>query len=108
MQWLASLSVRRPVVAWVMILLVMVLGIAGYAQIGVDRFPKVEIPTAVIITRLPGAAPREVETEVSDKVEAAVNTISGIDELRSTSSEGTSTVVISFVLEKQIDVAVQE
>jgi HAE1 family hydrophobic/amphiphilic exporter-1 len=108
MQWLASLSVRRPVVAWVMILLVMVLGLAGYAQIGVDRFPKVEIPSVTIITRLPGAAPREVETEVTDKVEAAVNTISGIDELRSTSSEGTSTVIISFVLDKQIDVAVQE
>lgn len=108
MQWLASLCVRKPVFATVLILFICVVGLAGYIQLGVDRFPKVDIPTVVIVTRLPGAAPEEVETDVSEKIEEAVNTISGIDDLNSTSSEGVSQVVVSFVLEKNIDVAVQE
>ena len=56
----------------------------------------------------PGAAPEQIETEVTDKIEEAVNTISGIDELRSTSSEGVSLVMISFLLDKDTDVAAQE
>ncbi len=108
MQWLANVSVRRPVFATVLVLVICVLGIAGYSQLGVDRFPKVDFPTVVVITKLPGSAPEEIETEVSDKIEEAVNTISGIDELRSTSSEGVSQVIVTFVLEKDIDVGAQE
>ena len=108
MQWLANVSVRRPIFATVLVLVVLVFGIVGYAQLGVDRFPKVDFPTVSVITELPGAAPKEVETEVSAKIEEAVNTISGIDELRSTSSEGVSQVFVTFVLEKDIEVAAQE
>ena len=108
MQWLAAICIRRPVFATVIILVLSVLGTFAYFGLGVDRFPKVEIPVIVITTVLPGAAPEEVETEVSDKIEAAVNTISGIDELRSVSVEGVSQVIVSFVLEKDVDVASQE
>src|SRR6476661_651170 len=108
MQWLAAISVRRPVFASVLILTLTVVGAFAYGRLGLDRFPKVDFPTVVVMTRLPGAAPEEVETEISDKIEEAVNTISGIDELRSTSSEGVSAVVIAFVLEKNTDVAAQE
>ena len=108
MQWLANVSVRRPVFATVLVLLVLVLGAAGYSQLGVDRFPKVDFPTVVIVTKLPGSAPEEIETEVTDKIEESVNTISGIEELRSTSTEGVSQVMVTFVLEKDIDVASQE
>ena len=108
MQWLANLSVRRPIFATVLVLVVLVFGIVGYKQLGVDRFPKVDFPTVSVITELPGAAPKEIETEVSAKIEEAVNTISGIDELRSTSSEGVSQVFVTFVLEKDIEVAAQE
>jgi hydrophobic/amphiphilic exporter-1 (mainly G- bacteria), HAE1 family len=108
MQWLASISVRRPVFASVLILTLTVIGAFAFTRLGLDRFPKVDFPTVVVTTRLPGAAPEEVETEISDKIEEAVNTISGIDELRSTSSEGVSTVVISFLLEKDADIAAQE
>src|SRR6187549_1930154 len=108
MQWLAALSVKRPVFASVLILSLTVVGAFAFTQLGLDRFPKVDFPTVVVTTRLPGAAPEEVETEVSDKVEEAVNTISGIDELRSTSSEGVSTVIIAFLLEKDGDIAAQE
>ena len=108
MQWLASISVRRPVFATVLIIALTVVGAFSFTQLGVDRFPKVDFPTVVVTTRLPGAAPEEVETEITDKIEEAVNTISGIDELRSTSSEGVSMVIVAFLLEKDADVAAQE
>src|SRR5512137_1385268 len=105
MQWLAKISVRRPVFATVLILFICVIGAVGYFQLGVDRFPKIDFPMVAVITRLPGAAPEEVETDISDKIEEAVNTLNGIDELRSISSEGVSQVYVTFELEKDIDVA---
>jgi HAE1 family hydrophobic/amphiphilic exporter-1 len=108
MQWLAAISVKRPVFASVLILSLTVVGAFAFTRLGLDRFPKVDFPTVVVTTRLPGAAPEEVETEITDKIEEAVNTISAIDELRSNSSEGVSQVIISFLLEKDADIAAQE
>ncbi len=108
MQWLAAISVKRPVFASVLIIALTVIGAFSFTRLGLDRFPKVDFPTVVVTTRLPGAAPEEVETEITDKIEEAVNTISGIDELRSTSSEGVSMVIVAFLLEKDADVAAQE
>jgi hydrophobe/amphiphile efflux-1 (HAE1) family protein len=108
MQWLAEICVKRPIFASVLVLLISVIGIAGYMKLGVDRFPNVDLPIVVVITRLPGAAPEDVETEITEKVEEACNTISGIDEMTSITTEGVSQVVIRFVLEKPTDVASQE
>src|SRR5438105_455251 len=108
MQWLASICVRRPVFATVLILFIVVVGIVGYKQLNVDRFPNVDLPVVNVITLLPGAAPEEVATELSDKIEEAINTINGIDELRSISTEGVSQVVVSFKLDKDVNVAAQE
>ncbi len=108
MQWLAAICVRRPVFASVIALVLTVIGAFSYAGLGVDRFPKVEFPVVMAVTVVPGASPEQVETEVTDKIESAVNTISGIDELRSVSVEGVSQVIVTFVLEKDINVASQE
>ena len=108
MQWLAAVSVKRPVFASVIVLVFVVVGIIGYTRLPVDRFPKVDFPTVAITTRLNGATPKEVETQITDKIEEAVNTVSGIDELRSVSSEGISQVIVVFLLEKNVDVAAQE
>jgi multidrug efflux pump subunit AcrB len=108
MHKLAELCVKRPVFATVLILSLVVVGIFAYQQLGVDRFPKVDFPTITITTRLVGAAPEEMETDVTDKIEEAVNTISGIDQLQSISSDGVSQVIVQFVLEKDADVAAQE
>jgi hydrophobic/amphiphilic exporter-1 (mainly G- bacteria), HAE1 family len=108
MQWLAELCVKRPVFATVLILSLTVIGAFSFTRLGVDRFPKVDFPTVTITTLQPGAAPEQIETEVTDKIEEAVNTISGIDELRSVSSEGISQVIVGFLLEKETDVAAQE
>src|SRR5437763_11922206 len=104
MQWLAELCVKRPVFATVLILSLTVIGAFSFIKLGVDRYPKVDIPTVLITTVQPGAAPEQIETEVTDKIEEAVNTISGIDELRSTSSEGISQVIIGLLLDKDTDV----
>ena len=108
MQWLANVCVRRPVFASVLMLVIMVLGVVGYARLGVDQFPNVDIPVVVVTSVLEGASPEEVEIDVTDKIEGAVNTIAGVDELTSISSEGVSQVIIAFKLEKNIDVAINE
>jgi HAE1 family hydrophobic/amphiphilic exporter-1 len=108
MQKLAELCVKRPVFASVLILALVVIGGFSYFKLGVDRFPNVEFPFVIVTTVLPGAAPEEIETEITDKIEESVNTISGIDELTSFSSENVSVVMISFTLEKNRDIATQE
>src|SRR5256714_2561883 len=108
MQKLAEICVRRPVFATMLILSLTVVGVFSFSTLGVDLFPKIDLPTITVTVVNQGASPREIETEVTDKVEAAVNTISGIDELRSTSVEGVSQVFITFLLEKNADVAAQE
>src|SRR6185436_13250082 len=99
---------KRPVFAAVLTLVTMVVGGAFATSLGVDQFPKIDFPVIVVTTVLPGASPEDIETSISDKIEGAVNTISGIDELRSNSSEGFSQVMVQFVLEKNVDVASQE
>ena len=108
MQKLAEICVRRPVFATMLILSLTVVGIFSFFSLGVDLFPKIDLPTITVTVVNPGASPQEIETEVTDKVEEAVNTVSGIDELRSTSVEGVSQVFITFLLEKNADVAAQE
>ena len=108
MQKLAEICVRRPVFATMLILSLTVVGLFSYNSLGVDLFPKIDLPTITVTVVNPGASPQEIETEITDLVEGAVNTIAGIDELRSTSVEGVSQVFITFLLEKNPDVAAQE
>src|SRR3982751_1901889 len=108
MQWLAEICVKRPVFATMLILSLVVVGLFSFLSLGVDLFPKIDFPTVTITVLNPGASPEEIETEITEKVEEAVNTISGIDELRSTSVEGISQVFVAFVLEKDVNVAAQE
>src|SRR5438445_1566477 len=108
MQKLAEICVRRPVFATMIILSLTVVGLFSYKSLGVDLFPKIDLPTITVTVVNPGASPQEVETEITDKIEGAVNTVSGIDELRSTSLEGVWQVFITFLLEKNADVAAQE
>ncbi len=105
MQWLANIAVRRPVFATVLILVLLVVGWVGYRSLGVDKFPKVDFPAITIITPYPGASPGAVETDVTQKVEEAVNTVSGLDTITSTSTEGVSLVIAQFNLEVDPDKA---
>ncbi|MDT5123714.1 MAG: hydrophobic/amphiphilic exporter (mainly bacteria), family [Acidobacteriota bacterium] len=108
MQRLAEICVRRPVFATVLILALTVIGGFSFFSLGVDRFPKIDIPTVSVSTTNQGAAPAEIESEITDVLEGAVNTATGIDELRSSSSTGRSSITITFDLSKDPDVATQE
>jgi hydrophobic/amphiphilic exporter-1 (mainly G- bacteria), HAE1 family len=108
MQRLAEICVRRPVFATVLMLALTVVGGFAFFTLGVDRFPRIDLPTVTVSTSNPGAAPQEVETAITDVIEGAVNTVPGIDEMRSSSAQGRSNVTLTFDLEKDPDVAAQE
>lgn len=108
MQWLAEICVHRPVFATVIVLFLTVVGGFSFFTLGVDRFPKIDLPTITVSTNNSGAAPAEMENEVTDLIEGALNTVPGIDEMRSTSSRGSSNITLTFNLEKDPDQAYQE
>ena len=108
MQKLAEICIRRPVFASMIILSLVVVGAASYGQLGVDRFPPVDLPTVMVRASLPGAAPEEMESEVGIPLEEAVNTVQGISELRTIAGQGTAIVVVTFALDRDIDAATQD
>ena len=108
MQWLAEICVHRPVFATVIVMFLTVVGGFSFFTLGVDRFPKIDLPTVSVSTSNPGAAPAEIESEVTDIIEGALNTVPGVDEMRSTSSRGSSNVTLTFNLDKDPDQAYQE
>src|SRR5947208_9676626 len=108
MQKLAEVCIRRPVFATMIIMALVVVGSASYFRLGVDRFPSVDLPTVSVRAELPGASTEEVETQVAQKLEEQINTIQGIQELRSISSPGNSLVITTFVLSRSIEVAAQD
>jgi HAE1 family hydrophobic/amphiphilic exporter-1 len=105
---LVELCIRRPVFASMLIATLVVVGVSSYFRLGVDRFPSVDLPTVSVRTAVPGASTEEVETLVSQRIEEAVNTIAGIDQLRSVSSSGSSFVIATFQLDRDIDSAAQD
>ena len=108
MQWLAAISVRRSVLASVIIMAMVFLGAFSFSHLNIERWPNVDIPIVIITVTDPGASPEEIETDVTNKIEDAVNSVSGIDHISSTSADGISVIVMQFFLEKNIDVAAQE
>jgi HAE1 family hydrophobic/amphiphilic exporter-1 len=108
MQKLAEICIRRPVFAAMIILALVVVGAASFFRLGVDRFPAVDLPTVAVRTSLPGAGPEEVEAEVTRRIEEVVNTVDGIDQLRSVSGAGVSIVIATFKLERDIETATQD
>jgi HAE1 family hydrophobic/amphiphilic exporter-1 len=107
-QKLAEVCIRRPVFATMIVLALVVVGAASYFRLGVDRFPSVELPTVSVRTELPGASVEEMETQVTQKLEEVINTVQGITELRSITGPGTSIVIITFALDRPVDVAAQD
>src|SRR5262245_43815251 len=108
MERFVDLFIRRPVFASMLIATLVVVGISSLFRLRVDRFPSVDLPTVSVRTVLPGASTEEVETLISERIEEAVNTIEGIDQLRSVSTSGASIVVITFRLDRNIEAAAQD
>jgi HAE1 family hydrophobic/amphiphilic exporter-1 len=105
---LAEVSVNRPVFAIMMTAALIVLGAVSYESLGLDLMPKTDAPVVSVQANLPGASAEEIETQITKRIEEAVNTISGIDELRASSDQGNSRVTINFTLERDIESATQD
>ncbi len=105
---IADLCIRRPVFATMLVAFLVVLGLFSYRKLSVDLFPNIDFPIVTVTTTLKGASVEEMETGVTKPLEEAINTIEGIDELRSTTKEGLSTILIFFVLERSGELAAQD
>ncbi len=105
---LADVSIRRPVLATVMVSALLVFGLVAYPRIGVDLMPDVDFPFVTITAIYPGASPETVESKVVDKIEEAVNTVNGIKMLKSSSMENVGFVIVQFELERKADEAIQD
>lgn len=108
MQKLAEICIRRPVFAAMIILALVVVGATSYSKLGVDRFPTVDLPTVTIRMTLPGASPEEAESQLAKPIEEVVNTVEGVEQLRSVSSQGRSFVIATFNLNRDIEAAAQD
>ena len=106
--WLTRISVKYPVFTIMMMLCLMVLGLASWQRMGVEEFPDVDFPFVVIYTNYPGASPETVESDITKKMEDQINTISGLKQVISQSSEGLSTIIAEFNLDVPSTVAAQD
>ncbi len=106
--FLSNLSIRQPVFATMMVVALVVVGIFSYQELKIDLFPNVDIPVVSITTTYPGVAPETVETEVTKRIEEAVNPIGGIRHINSVTTEGISSVMVEFRLGTNISTALQE
>jgi hydrophobic/amphiphilic exporter-1 (mainly G- bacteria), HAE1 family len=96
--WFTRVSLRNPVFATMVMVALMVLGLFSFQRLQIDQFPNIDFPVVVVTTEYPGASPEIVESEVTKKVEEAVNAIAGVNTLSSRSYEGQSVVIIEFQL----------
>uniref|UniRef100_A0A832HZT0 Efflux RND transporter permease subunit n=1 Tax=Eiseniibacteriota bacterium TaxID=2212470 RepID=A0A832HZT0_UNCEI len=106
--FLSDLSIKKPVLATMMILTLVVLGIFSYRRLAVDQWPEVEFPFTAITTEWPGASPESVEREVTRVIEEEVNSVEGVKRIFSFSNEGYSQVFIEFELDTRIMDAVSD
>src|SRR6185503_17845790 len=105
---IANVCINRPVFATMLNLFLVALGWMSFKEIGVDQFPNVELPIVTVTTTLRGASPEEMETSVTKPLEEIINTIQGIDELTSVTLEGVSQITVTFLLERNRDIAAQD
>jgi HAE1 family hydrophobic/amphiphilic exporter-1 len=106
--WISNTSIRQPVLTTMVISAVVVFGAIAYRGLGIDLIPKVDFPMVTISAVLPGADPETIESDVTERIEEAVNTINGVKSLRSQSSDSVSIVMVEFELDRDVDVAAQD
>lgn len=102
---ITEISLRRPVTVLILTIAVVIFGIYSYCNMGVERMPNVEFPIVVVRTSMEGASPAIMDNDVTDVLEARINTIEGIKSMTSSSYEGRSVIVIEFELDRNVDFA---
>ncbi len=106
--WFTRISVKYPVFTIMMMISLMVLGLASWKRMTVEEFPNVDFPFVVVTTQYAGASPEAVESDITKKLEDQINTISGIKQITSRSSEGFSMIVAEFNLDTSSALAAQD
>ncbi|MEA2039974.1 MAG: efflux RND transporter permease subunit [Thermodesulfobacteriota bacterium] len=106
--FLPDFSIRRPVAATMMVAAIVVFGLIGLVRLGISLFPDVDLPIVTITTKWENARPEEVDNEITDKLEDAISSVSGIKHITSQSMQGRSRITVEFELSKDLDVASQE
>ncbi|EPQ2446109.1 efflux RND transporter permease subunit [Acinetobacter baumannii] len=106
--WFTRISVKYPVFTIMMMLSLMVLGLASWKRMTVEEFPNIDFPFVVVTTQYAGASPEAVESDITKKLEDQINTISGIKQITSRSSEGLSMVIAEFNLDTSSAIAAQD
>src|SRR6478672_3357786 len=105
---ISSWCIRNPVGPIVLFVGLMLAGLIAFARMQVNNAPDIDFPAAIVSVTQPGAAPNEMETQVTQRVESAIRGISGVDEINSTVVEGNSTTFVSFQLGTPTDRAVND
>jgi hydrophobic/amphiphilic exporter-1 (mainly G- bacteria), HAE1 family len=105
---LAKLSINRPIMMTMVILVFIVFGALAFQTLKLNNMPEVQIPFVTVQTVYPGAGPKEIETQISKKLEDEIATVGEIKDLKSYSLDGVSIIMIEFQLSKDVDVAYQE
>ena len=106
--WISNTSIRQPVLTTMVISALVVFGAIAYNGLGIDLFPKIDFPIITISAVLPGADPETMESDVTERIEEAVNTINGVKSLSSQSSDSVSIVIVEFELDQDVDTAAQD
>ncbi|MCF8041378.1 MAG: efflux RND transporter permease subunit [Desulfarculaceae bacterium] len=106
--FLTDFSIRRPVAATMMVTALVVFGLIGMTRLGVSLYPDVDFPMVTVTTVWENARPEEVDNEITDKLEDAISSVSGIKHINSASMQGVSRIIVEFELSKDVDVAAQE
>ena len=101
--WLAKVSIKQPVLISMVLFAIMLTGYSAYQSMPVDLFPDVNFPVVTISTSLAGASPEEIESQITKPIEESVTSLSNVEKITSTSTEGLSTVIIQFDLGYPVD-----
>ena len=105
---ISAWSIRNPVVPIIIFIGLMLAGVFSFMQMKVQDMPDIEFPAVIVMISQPGAAPKEIETQITQRIESAVRTINGIDSISSSATEGNSTTYVMFQIGTDINAAVSE
>ncbi len=105
---LSDIAIRRPVFAWMLMFGLIIFGAICFTRMGVSQLPDVDFPMLTLTARYPGAAPEVMEADVIDPIEDALMSVQGVKTISSTARNGISNVTIEFVLDRSVDLALQD
>lgn len=105
---IADISIKQPIFITMVIVALVVVGVLSYSRLGVDLMPDISLPIVAVTIANPGVGPEEMESQVSKPIEDVLSTINGVDKINSTSAEGVSVILVTFVLEKDAQLAATE